>query len=279
VPAALWDASRTFLPHGRLHSPYGATEALPVSTISATEIFHLRTSISDLRSPNSDLRVVSGTCVGRPVAEVDVRIIAIDDRPIASLADARELPPGEIGEIIVRGPVVTKTYDARPDATAAAKIPSPISHLPSPDERGSAALVWHRMGDCGYLNADGRLWFCGRKVERVETRDGPLFTEPVERVFRTHPRATRCALIGLGEPGHQRPALVVEVKLEDSAQCRALARELRALALAHPAAAAIKLFYFRPRFPVDVRHNAKIHRLALARWAATATGYESDPKR
>jgi acyl-CoA synthetase (AMP-forming)/AMP-acid ligase II len=295
VPAALWDASRTFLPHGRLHSPYGATEALPVSTISSAEIAALHAADSDLRSPNSDLRI-QGACVGRPVAEVDVRIITIDDRPIASLADARELPPGEIGEIIVRGPVVTKTYDARPDATAGAKIsehvspgadlafvsrsvPSPLAPRLSPDERGSAAPVWHRMGDCGYLDADGRLWFCGRKVERVETRDGPLFTEPVERVFRAHPRATRCALIGLGEPGHQRPALVVEVKLEDSAQCRALARELRALALAHPAAAAIKLFYFRPRFPVDVRHNAKIHRLALARWAATATGYESDPKR
>jgi acyl-coenzyme A synthetase/AMP-(fatty) acid ligase len=106
-----------------------------------------------------------------------------------------------------------------------------------------------------------------------------MFTEPCEQVFRQHPRAARCALIGFGPRGQQRPAIVVEAKVPDSAQARALARELRALALQHEHTARINLFYFHPRFPVDVRHNAKIHRLALARWALTAKGYESDPKR
>jgi len=91
--------------------------------------------------------------------------------------------------------------------------------------------------------------------------------------------AARCALIGLGPPSQQRPALVVELNLPDSRACRSLARELRVLARAHEATRAITIFYFRSRFPVDVRHNAKIHRLALAKWAATARGYESDPKR
>lgn len=252
VPADLWQSARTFLPRGRLHSPYGATEALPVASVTADEI---------------DTTSVRGACVGRAVAEVDIKIIAISDAPMAKLQNARELPRGEIGEIIVRGPVVTKLYDALPEATAEAKISGPDG------------TTWHRMGDCGYLDAEGRLWFCGRKAERVVTARGPLHTEPCEQVFRGHPRAARCALIGLGERGRQRPALVVEAKLQDSAQCRALARELRAKAAEHEHTLEIKLFYFREKFPVDVRHNAKIHRRTLAKWALTATGFESDPKR
>jgi acyl-CoA synthetase (AMP-forming)/AMP-acid ligase II len=258
VPASLWADAKRFLPHGRLHSPYGATEALPVSSISSDEV---------------DLASVRGACVGRPVPEVGVKIVAIIDQPIATLAEARELPPGEIGEIIVSGPVVTKCYDALPDATALAKIKNPKSKIEN------SHAVWHRLGDCGYLDAADRLWFCGRKAERVETADGPMFTEPCEQVFRRHPRAARCALIGLGQRGQQRPAIVVEAKAPDSAQARVWARELRALALQHEHTTRINLFYFHPRFPVDVRHNAKIHRLALARWAVTARGYESDPKR
>lgn len=248
VPTDLWTQSRSLLPNGRLHSPYGATEALPVASIAAGEV----------ESPS-----VRGACVGRPVREIDVRIIAISDDPIPSLAATREMPQGEIGEIIVRGPVVTKTYDALPPATALAKI-------------SDGAAVWHRMGDCGYLDADNRLWFCGRKAERVVSAAGTLHTEPCEQVFRAHPGVARCALIGVGPRPNQRPALVVETKLVDDIQGHALARGLRALGLQHPHTAGISLFFFRARFPVDVRHNAKIHRLTLARWAQTARGYEND---
>ena len=213
-------------------------------------------------------------------------LLSCFDGPVAALADTRELPRGEIGEMIVRGPVVTQSYDALPAATAAAKI-SDASGAPRSAAQPSAlnaqlggtAAVWHRMGDCGYLDADGRLWFVGRKVERVETQQGTLHTEPCEQVFRCHPRVTRCALVGLGERGRQRPALIVEAVVKDSAAARLFARELRALALEHAHTTPVKLFYFHPKFPVDVRHNAKIHRLTLAQWAATAKGYESDPKR
>ena len=251
VPAALWKNSSAFLPNGKLHSPYGATEALPVASVSAEEI---------------DSTSVRGACVGRPLAANEVKIIAITDAPIATLADTREQPRGAIGEIIVRGPSVTKRYDDLPSATALAKI-------------SDGTAIWHRMGDCGYLDADGRLWFCGRKAERVETAGSTLHTEPCEQVFRAHLRVSRCALIGLGERGGQRPALVVEAAPKDSSESRAFARELRALALAHEHTAGIKVFYFNPKFPVDVRHNAKIHRLTLTAWAATAKGFESDPKR
>ena len=259
VPATLWEDSRTFLPNGRLHSPYGATEALPVATISSDEI-----------EPAS----VRGACVGHPLPGLDVRIIAITDAPVASLVDAHPRPAGEIGEIIVRGPVVTKTYDGLPPATTLAKIRHHLDGATRED-----AAVWHRLGDCGYFDAHGRLWFCGRKAERVETPDGTLHTEPCEQVFRRHPRAARCALIGLGERPAQRPAVVVETIVKNSAEARTLARELRELALQHDHTAAIKVFYFREKFPVDVRHNAKIHRLTLAQWAMTAKGFESDPKR
>ncbi|MCF7689618.1 MAG: AMP-binding protein [Cephaloticoccus sp.] len=251
VPGALWENPARWMPRGTLHSPYGATEALPVSSVAAPEV---------------DLTSVQGACVGRPLPGMQVKIIALVDAPIATLAAAKELPAGQWGEIIVSGPVVTKVYDALPAAIAAAKITD-------------GDLIWHRMGDCGYLDEAGRLWFTGRKIERVQTTTGPMFTEPCEQVFRAHPRVARCALIGLGPIGLQLPAIVVEATVVNSSEARNLARELRKLAREHRHTAAIKVFYFHPKFPVDVRHNAKIHRLTLTQWAETATGYESDPHR
>lgn len=264
VPPDLWELMSALLPHGTLQSPYGATEVLPVSSISAPEVL-ARTAAATAGG--------AGTCVGRPLPANEVKIIAVTDAPILRLTDARELPPAQIGEIIVRGPTVTRAYDALPDATAAAKIHDP-----------STGSVWHRMGDAGYLDADGRLWFCGRKAERVDNGEGPLFTEQVEPIFNTHARVRRSALIGIGEAGHQRLAVVIEPvspkMTANSTDCRRFARELRELAKRFPHTAGIKLFYFHDKFPVDVRHNAKIHRLTLARWAADGvTGYESDPKR
>jgi acyl-CoA synthetase (AMP-forming)/AMP-acid ligase II len=307
VPADLWQNSQGWLPNGQLHSPYGATEALPISTISNNEVSSLLKSQipnAQIQNPagapeafgtcdmelgtSGAIATVGGACVGRPLGGIEIKIIALTDAPLASLADARELPPGEIGEIIVCGPVVTKLYDALPEATAMAKIQitnhksqNTAGAPGAPDSFGICDLgfgisappgaVWHRMGDCGYLDADDRLWFCGRKAERVETAAGPLYTEPCEQVFRAHPRVTRCALIGLGPRGTQRPALVVEGEIVEA---QAFARELRALAIEHPQTVAINAFYFHPAFPVDVRHNAKIHRLTLATWATTAKGYE-----
>ncbi len=271
VPPDLWALMAPVLPNGTLHSPYGATEALPVSSISASEV----TAGMAIATEHG-----AGTCVGRVLPANEVKIIAITDGPAATLADTRELSPGKIGEIIVRGPTVTREYDALSEATAAAKI-SRLSTLNS--QPGGEDAIWHRMGDLGYIDEQARLWFCGRKAERVETRDGPLYTEQVEPLFMPHPEVRRAALIGLGERGRQRAALVIEPVSADSilssSDCRRLARELRTIALRHPHTDGIKLFYFRKKFPVDVRHNAKIHRLALARWAAGDIGYESDPKR
>lgn len=305
VPAVLWENPRRWLTHGQLHSPYGATESLPLCSISHPEI----EQIPSLQTPNPkpvgndpilafgglDFGISAppgagmGSCVGRPLPEIAVKIIAIHEGPIATLAEARELPAGEIGEIIVCGPVVTKSYDALPEATALSKILNTNLLNPKSSEpdalgfeplgsgiSGAPAPVWHRMGDCGYLDAEGRLWFCGRKVERVQTSDGPLFTEPCEQVFRSYPLVARCALIGLGEPGAQIPALVVQPIATPDLDKTALAHELRRLALQHEPTRGIELFYFHPDFPVDVRHNAKIHRLQLARWAVRARSFKPE---
>ena len=245
VPADLWKASESFLKSGKLHSPYGATEALPVSTICADEV---------------DASSTRGACVGRPVSGVDVRIIAISDKPIAELNPSAFLPTGSIGEIIVRGPVVTREYDALPKATAAAKIPDP--------ERPGG--VWHRMGDCGFIDDSGRLWFLGRKMERVATQQGVLYTEPCEQVFRAHPLARRCALIS----AHSLPAIVVETTPPSAKDAYRIAGELAILGAQHNHTAEIKSFYFMGELPVDVRHNAKIHRLAIAKWAIEAKAYK-----
>lgn len=240
VPEALWRAAPAFLTRGELHSPYGATEALPVATVGGR---------SRLRSP-------MGSAIGVPVAGAEVRIIAITDGPIDHVRHTRPLAASEIGEIIVSGPMVTRAYDHLPEATRAAKIA---------DDDGR---FWHRMGDCGCRDESGRLWFSGRKAERVQTGSGSLFTEPCEQPFRDHPRARRCALIGVGAPGAQIPALVAETRVAGAADARALAGELRRIARENPWTWDLRHFYFHPNFPVDVRHNAKIHRLTLARWAA-----------
>ncbi|HEU5081441.1 MAG TPA: fatty acid CoA ligase family protein [Opitutaceae bacterium] len=272
VPDSLWRDAAKFLPNGRLFSPYGATEALPISSVGAAQIEAERTARAGADWP--------GACLGRPIAAADVRIIALTDGPIISMDEAGVLPPGQIGEIVVTGPMVTKYYDALPQATTLAKIPE--KRLAEPRSAGldtgpqvqllrelRSARVWHRMGDCGMLDERGVLWFLGRKVERVLTEDGVLFTEPCERVFRAVEGVHRCALIGLGQAPRQNPALVVEpvvATLGDEGK-RALAARLREVGRASVVTGPIQLFFFHSDFPVDVRHNAKIHRLTLTKWA------------
>lgn len=250
VPPALMKDFSPVIPNGVIHSPYGATEALPVTTVSAREILE-HTVSQTLRG--------RGTCVGRPVSGVTVKIIPISDEPISSEKETRFLHPGEIGEIIVRGPQVTKSYDQFDGATAAAKI----------SIGGDASTVWHRMGDTGYIDEDGRLWFCGRKAERVVTRETVLFTDCCEPVFNQHHHVARSALIGIGPRGEQQPAIVVEPTAghwpSTPAGRLSFAKELGSLAEACETTRGIKQFFFHRCFPVDVRHNAKIHRLKLAK--------------
>lgn len=250
VPPKLMADFRKVAPQAAMHSPYGATEALPVTTVSDQEILEFAAARTNAGA---------GTCIGRPVVGVDVRVIRLSEDPIAQWRDDLVLPVGATGEIVVRGAQVTRTYDGLPDATAAAKI----------------AGVWHRMGDCGYFDEDGRLWFCGRKAERVRTNHGDMFTDRCEPVFNQHALVARCALIGLGETGAQEPVIVVELKPGTTIARAHLAAELRELGRAVETTRDIRAFFFHPRLPVDVRHNAKIHRLALTRRFACAEPHRS----
>ena len=249
VPSAVVSRMRELLPaDAQFWTPYGATECLPVAVIEGRE----------LQAARAATEAGAGTCVGRPVPPNEVRVIAVDDAAIAQWADARVLPPLEVGEITVAGPTATDSYFNRDAATALAKIRERL-------DDGSERVV-HRMGDLGYFDDQGRLWFCGRKSQRV----GALFTEQVEPVFDTHPDVRRTALVGIGPPGAQRPALCVELlprRTPRSGRAR-IERELRAIAARHPRLAAIDVFLFHPGFPVDIRHNAKIGREKLAAWAA-----------
>lgn len=265
VSPAVFAAMRRACPNAALHSPYGATEVLPVATIESAEVL----GAGEVPGTAGATLTGRGTCVGRAVPGVEVRVIGITDGPIPTITSARNCAVGEIGEIIVRGPVASRGYDNLPDADLAAKIPDGDD-------------VWHRMGDVGYLDDTGRLWFCGRKAERVVTSSGTLFTDCIEPVYNVHPAVHRTALLGFGKPGSHRPALAVEPKPDarprDSAARRALARELRQLAAANPGSPDIRVFYFVEKFPVDVRHNAKIHRLRLVRELAGTPGIELDKR-
>jgi acyl-CoA synthetase (AMP-forming)/AMP-acid ligase II len=251
---------RVVAPNCVVHTPYGATECLPVTTIAADELLGEARQLA-LRG--------QGTCVGRPVSGVEIRVIRETDAPIATLSDATPCVAGEIGEIIATGPSVTREYDELPEATRAAKI-------------ADGARVWHRMGDLGALDANGRLFFFGRRVEKVRAAEGDLPTEAVEPAFRQHPQVFRCALIGLGAAPAQVPALVVEPRPghfppTDAERTRFVA-ELREIAKTCPLASRVKHIVFQRALPVDVRHNAKIHRLRLAKeWSDLESSPRSNP--
>ncbi len=234
------------LPNGGIHTPYGATEALPVTSIAATEI---------LEGTWERTESGAGTCVGRAFPGVRIEIHRCSDGAVPQCNPDTRLAAKEIGEIRVNGPIVTHEYDRLPDATRRAKIVEPDGSL------------WHRMGDIGYLDDIGRLWFCGRQAERVQSADQTYYTDCCEAIFNRHPAVVRTALVGLGDPGAQVPAIVVEPKPESfprtKQSAKAFVGEILELGKRHNATRPIRHVFFKRRFPVDVRHNAKIHRLTL----------------
>ena len=249
-PHVLRRMKQAIHPEGEVYTPYGATEALPVASIAASEV---------LGETAEQTALGRGTCVGRKFSGIQWQVICITDEPIESIADAVPAADGEVGELIVRGPVVTTHYVTRSDANALHKIK---------DGEG----CWHRMGDVGYFDPLGRFWFCGRKSHRVQTSEGVMFTVMCEAVFNEHPAVYRSALVGIGQPGHQMPVVIVEPwpdKLPVTAEQRQLLlQQLRDIAQRHPHTRLIERFLIHPSLPVDIRHNAKIFREKLAVWAA-----------
>lgn len=234
---------------GDVYTPYGATEVLPVSLISGAEV---------MEETSTQTRDGGGTCIGQPVEGVQVKIIRTSDDPIAEWSEELLLPAGEVGEIVVHAEQVTWAYFDDQEATRNSKILQ--------DEK-----VWHRMGDLGYLDGQGRLWMVGRKSHRVQGKEHIYYPVCAEGIVDQHPDIMRSALVGLGKAPEQRPAMVVQLhkpKLQkDMAERNRIVREVKERLAAHPLYAEVKTVLFHRDFPVDPRHNAKIDREALGEWA------------
>lgn len=231
---------------GEIHTGYGATEAMPVSSFGSSEILSETAALS---------RQGYGMCIGRPIQGIDLNIIRISDEPIAQWSGDLIVDEGEIGEIVVRGEIVTPGYFERPGHDELAKI----------HDNGT---IWHRMGDLGWQDNKGRIWFCGRKSHRVVTSQKTLFTIPCEAVFNNHPAVFRSALVGVGAAPHQRPVVCIELNSEyKGADFDIITQELLVLAQDNPLTEQLDTFLQHPGFPVDIRHNSKIFREKLSAWA------------
>ncbi len=244
VPAkALRRFASMLHPDTQIYTPYGATEALPVASIGSH--FLLQSSIQQKTATGS------GVCIGKPVLELEARIIKISDQPIEYWSDDLEAAVGEIGEIVVKGKNVTHAYFNREHANDLAKIKDQKS-------------FWHRMGDLGYKDEQDNLWFCGRKTHRIKLNNKELYTVQCESIFNQHPQVHRTALVG----ANNQAVLCVEVdKANNNTNKQKLKKELLELAAAHEKTKDIRTILFHPSFPVDIRHNAKIFREKLAVWA------------
>lgn len=231
-----------------VYTPYGATESLPIVSIEGQEV------ISDTWERT---RIGGGTCVGKPLPGIEIKIISISDKPIGKFLNADVLAKEQIGEIIVKGSVVTRGYLNNPEETQLAKIQD-------------GGCFWHRMGDVGYLDEDGRLWFCGRKAHRVETVDMTLYTIPCEAIINEHPGVYRSALVGIDRIGGGKgklPVMIVEPYSDRKIVPQDLIDEIKILGTQSSLTSSINDYMIHPSFPVDIRHNAKIFREKLAIWA------------
>jgi olefin beta-lactone synthetase len=240
-------------PEGNVFANYGATEAMPSTAMDARET---------LNDTWSKTLAGDGLCVGRPLAGVELKIIRMSDRSIATLAKAEELPCGEIGEILVKSPHVSPRYFRDDASTMVNKIIGPNR------------AIWHRFGDAGRLDEQGRLWYCGRVSQRVEAAGGPLFPLNCEPIFDAHPCVRRSALVGVASSsssGEAIPVLCVELHADTPTADThdAIRNDLLVLASSHRATRQIEVVLFPKTIPVDPRHNSKIERPALARWATS----------
>jgi acyl-CoA synthetase (AMP-forming)/AMP-acid ligase II len=231
---------------GEIHTPYGATEALPVASISGSEV------IEDTAAKTAD---GEGVCVGNRFPGMEWQVIEISDGPASTMADVTPVAQGKIGELMVCGDVVTHEYFTRKDANALHKV-------------RDGERIWHRMGDVGYLDESDRFWFCGRKGHRVQTPEGTLFTIPCEAIVNGHASIYRSALVGIGAPGDQEPVIVAEPWPENwpksPKEAERLTAELKERMQSHPKTAMIQRVLLKRDLPVDIRHNAKIFREQIA---------------
>ena len=242
TPANIEQFSSMLSDPAQIHTPYGATEAVPIISIGSNEILAETRKLSEQGF---------GMCIGRPICSTCVELIKISDNPITQLTDKLKVTENQVGEITVKADLVTERYFNNHEADLLSKIP---------DANGN---TWHRMGDLGWKDSKGRLWFCGRKNHRVITQNETFFTIPVEAIFNTHEKVFRSALAGAGPRNMQTPVVFIEPcsKIKNK---KAFIKELLDLAKSNPLTASINHIFIEKTFPVDIRHNSKIFREKLA---------------
>ncbi len=233
VPAALLRRVQELIPQAELHTPYGMTECLPVTDIDLA-------AIEAAGSGN-------GVCVGRPIAGVRVRLAPLDADGSAApdLVDTPEVT----GEVCVAAGHVKDRYDRRWAAERASR-------------RNPG---WHRTGDVGHLDAEGRLWIEGRLVHVITAAEGPLTPVGIEQRVESLPGVRLAAAVGVGPEGAQQLVVVVEADRDGLAE-PALAAAVRAVVDQSVAAVLTTA-----RLPVDIRHASKIDRAEVARRAERLT--------
>ena len=234
VPIATLRATAALCPAAELHTPYGMTECLPVADIDLTHI--------DAAGPGD------GVCVGLPVPGVDVLIapLGLDaDHPIQAVRE------GSLGEVLVRAPWVSDGYNQL----------WRTEHEARP--RTTDGLVWHRSGDVGHIDPQGRLWIEGRSVHVIHADTGPVTPVPVEVAVEDLDGIVTAAAVGVGPVGCQQLVVVIENDQRDAGLADDVLSERVRSVVAHPVAAVATVH----ALPVDIRHNTKIDRTAVAAWA------------
>jgi acyl-coenzyme A synthetase/AMP-(fatty) acid ligase/pimeloyl-ACP methyl ester carboxylesterase len=229
------------MPHASAHAIYGMTECLLVSDIT----------LEEMRGSPADRIHNDGINVGRPIGNVRVRISPLDSYGRSTLPPT-DLP-AVLGEILISAPHLKDHYDRLwlNDREALRDSPS--------------GEHWHRTGDVGHLDVDGRLWIEGRLAHVMVTASGPIAPVGIEQSIETVKDVRRAAVVGVGPHGLQQLVAVVET------EPRAHRAELVAPSLAarvrsattHPLVAIFSV----NQLPTDIRHNSKIDRVRLSAWA------------
>ena len=234
-------------PDAMFFTPYGATEALPIASIESRTVLGETAAVT---------RSGGGTCVGNRFSSIEWRVIKITDSPLTNMEEAEPLSPGEIGELVVNGPVISERYVTRTEQNALHKV-------------NDAGRIWHRMGDVGYLDSQDRFWFCGRKSHRVQTKLGTIYTEPIEGIANTNPNVYRSALVGTGIAPNQTPLLILEPSTKQSVtQEQQVVKEVQGVLASNNVSKSVtQVVVYPTKLPTDIRHNSKIFREQLTEWA------------
>ena len=227
VPIETLRHMQKLCPQAEMHTPYGMTEVLPVADLSLQQ--------------REDVGEGSGVCVGRAVDGCNVKVVSID-------GGISELPIGVTGEIVVSAPWMSLGYNRLWLTQQNARFESD-------------GFTWHRTGDVGHINGDGNLWIEGRVVHMIHTADGSMTPVPLEVACEKISGVKRAAAVGIGDKGVQQLVMVLETdQVKEDPAPEQLAAQVRE-ALAGLDVVAI---WETKKLPVDIRHNSKIDRTALA---------------